>query len=137
MSTLSAPDSRTVLTGDLTYHGVHAWAGQGVERQHIANWVRILGDLKVRYPDPSTVVLPGHGDPAHPRLFDSMRVYLDDFVSAVDGETTDAAATDRMKRLYPGFEQEGFLLAQSIAFHGPDARRGTPRAAQTSQPVSS
>jgi hypothetical protein len=27
-----------------------------------------------------------------------------------------------MKRLYPGFEQEGFLLAQSVAFHGPDAR---------------
>jgi hypothetical protein len=27
-----------------------------------------------------------------------------------------------MKRLYPGFEQEDFLLAQSVAFHGADGR---------------
>jgi hypothetical protein len=40
----------------------------------------------------------------------------------VDGERTDGGALARMKRLYPGFEQEGFLLAQSIAFHGPDGR---------------
>jgi glyoxylase-like metal-dependent hydrolase (beta-lactamase superfamily II) len=111
------------LTGDLTYHGVHAWAGQGVEREHVANWIRTLGNLKAEHPDPTTRVLPGHGAPSDPRLFDAMRVYLDDFTSAVDGEPTDALATDRMKRLYPGFEQEGFLLAQSIAFHGPDARR--------------
>jgi glyoxylase-like metal-dependent hydrolase (beta-lactamase superfamily II) len=122
MSTLFAPARNTLLTGDLAYHGVHAWAGQGVEREHIANWVRALGDLKARYSDPTTVVLPGHGAPADPTLFDSMRVYLDDFLSAVDGELTDAAATARMTRLYPGFEQVGFLLAQSVSFHGPDAR---------------
>jgi hypothetical protein len=51
-----------------------------------------------------------------------MRVYLDDFISAVDGERTDADALARMKRLCPGFEEEGFLLAHSVAFHGPDAR---------------
>jgi hypothetical protein len=33
-----------------------------------------------------------------------------------------------MKRLYPGFEQEGFLLAHSVAFHGPDARGAEERA---------
>jgi hypothetical protein len=59
---------------------------------------------------------------ANPTLFDRMRVYLDDFISAVDGERTDADALARMKRLCPGFEEEGFLLAHSVAFHGPDAR---------------
>jgi hypothetical protein len=51
-----------------------------------------------------------------------MRVYLNDFVSAVSSEKSNAAAMERMRRLYPGFEQAGFLLAQSVAFHGPDGR---------------
>jgi hypothetical protein len=38
-------------------------------------------------------------------------------MSAVDG----ANALARMKRLHPGLEQEGFFLARSVAFHGPDA----------------
>jgi len=122
MATIFVPDQKTLLTSDLTYHGVHAWAGQGVLREHIANWVRVLGDLKAKYSDPDVVVLPGHGAPSDPTLFDRMRVYLDDFISAVDGERTDADALARMKRLYPGFEQEGFLLAHSVAFHGPDGR---------------
>src|SRR5262249_11384279 len=122
MATIFVPEERTLLTSDLCYHGVHAWAGQGVSREHLANWVRVLGDLKVAYGDSSIRVLPGHGAPADPTLFDRMRVYLDDFVSAVSAERTNAAALARMKRLYPGFEQEGFLLAQSVAFHGPDGR---------------
>jgi glyoxylase-like metal-dependent hydrolase (beta-lactamase superfamily II) len=125
MATIFAPSLNTLMTGDLTYHGVHAWAGQGVLREHIVNWVRTLGDLKAIYSDPTTRVLPGHGMPSDPGLFDTMRVYLDDFISAVDSEPSDASAFDRMKRLYPGFEQEGFLLSQSIAFHGPDARRAS------------
>jgi glyoxylase-like metal-dependent hydrolase (beta-lactamase superfamily II) len=128
MATIFVPDQKTLLTSDLTYHGVHAWAGQGVLREHIANWVRVLGDLKAKYADPDVVVLPGHGAPSDPTLFDRMRVYLDDFISAVDGERTDADALARMKKLYPGFEQEGFLLAHSVAFHGPDARGAEERA---------
>ncbi len=122
MATIFVPDQNALLTSDLTYHGVHAWVGQGVLREHVANWVRVLGELKANYGDPEVVVLPGHGAPSDSSLFDRMRVYLDDFISAVDGERTDADALARMKRLHPGLEQEGFLLAQSIAFHGPDAR---------------
>ena len=122
MSTLFVLGENALLTSDLVYHGVHAWAGQGVLREHIANWVTVLGDLKARYSSPDVRVFPGHGAPSDPTLFDRMRVYLDDFVSAVTSEPTNAAALERMKRLYPGYEQEGFLLAQSIAFHGADGR---------------
>jgi glyoxylase-like metal-dependent hydrolase (beta-lactamase superfamily II) len=122
MSTLFVPGENALLTSDLVYHGVHAWAGQGVLREHIANWVTVLGDLKARYSSPDVRVFPGHGAPSDPTLFDRMRVYLDDFVSAVTSEPTNAVALERMKRLYPGYEQEGFLLAQSIAFHGADGR---------------
>jgi glyoxylase-like metal-dependent hydrolase (beta-lactamase superfamily II) len=123
MSTIYVPEQKTLLTSDLTYHGVHAWAGQGVLREHIANWIRVLGDLKAAYASTGIVVLPGHGAPTDATLFDTMRIYLDDFISAVSSERTNAAALARMKLLYPGFEQEAFLLAHSIAFHGPDARR--------------
>jgi len=123
LSTVFVPEERALLTSDLVYHGVHAWAGQGVLREHLANWVQVLGELKARYADSDVRVYPGHGAPSDPALFDRMRLYLDDFVSAVSSEPTNAAAMDRMKRLYPGFEQEGFLLAQSIAFHGPDSRK--------------
>jgi glyoxylase-like metal-dependent hydrolase (beta-lactamase superfamily II) len=122
MSTIFVPQEKALLTSDLAYHGVHAWAGQGVLREHIANWVSVLGDLKAKYSSPDVRVYPGHGPPSDPTLFDRMRVYLDDFVSAVSAEPTNAAALARMKRLYPGFEQEDFLLAQSIAFHGADGR---------------
>ncbi len=120
MSTVYVPELKTLLTSDLCYHGVHAWAGQGVLREHIANWILVLGDLKAKYSDPTIRVMPGHGPPGDPTLFDRMRIYLDDFVSAISSESTNAAALDRMKRLYPGYDQEGFLLAQSIALHGPD-----------------
>ena len=122
MSTVFVPEEKALLTSDLAYHGVHAWAGQGVLLEHIANWVNVLGDLKAKYSNQGVRVYPGHGAPSDPTLFDRMRLYLDDFVSAVRAEPTNAAALARMKALYPGFEQEGFLLAQSIAFHGPDGR---------------
>lgn len=51
-----------------------------------------------------------------------MRVYLADFLAAVDAASTDAEAIARMEGLYPDFLQREFLLAQSVAFHGPDAR---------------
>jgi glyoxylase-like metal-dependent hydrolase (beta-lactamase superfamily II) len=122
MSTVFVPGENALLTSDLVYHGVHAWAGQGVLREHIANWVAALGDLKAQYSNADLRVYPGHGAPSDPTLFDRMRVYLDDFVSAVSSEPTNAAALARMKSLYPGFAQEDFLLAQSIAFHGADGR---------------
>jgi glyoxylase-like metal-dependent hydrolase (beta-lactamase superfamily II) len=123
MTTLFVPELKALLTSDLCYRGVHAWAGQGVLRQHIANWVGVLDELKARYADPAIKVYPGHGEPGDPELFDRMRAYLDDFISAVESESTNAGAMERMKRLYPGHAQADFLLAHSIAFHGPDARR--------------
>ena len=122
LSTVFVPDENARLTSDLTYHGVHAWAGQGVLREHLASWIQLLAELKARYASPGVRVFPGHGAPCDPTLFDRMRAYLEDFMTAVDVERTDADAAARMKRLYPGFAQEDFLLAQSVAFHGPDGR---------------
>jgi hypothetical protein len=65
---------------------------------------------------------PGHGKPGGVELFDVMRTYLDDFTAAIDAARRDADATLRITKLYPGHAQADFLLAHSVAFHGPDAR---------------
>lgn len=128
MTTVYVPELGALFTSDLCYHGVHAWAGTGVLREHIANGVGVLGQLKARYTREGLKVYPGHGDSSDASLFDMMRIYLNDFVAAVDGEPTNAKVTDRMRRMYPGYAQEEFLLAQSVAFHGPDANpRRQPR----------
>ncbi len=56
-----------------------------------------------------------------------MRVNLEDFVGAVDGEATNAAALARMKWLYSHFAQEDFVLLHGVNFHGPDKRRDISR----------
>jgi glyoxylase-like metal-dependent hydrolase (beta-lactamase superfamily II) len=122
MTTLFVRELNSLFTSDLCYRGVHAWAGQGVLRDHISNWVRVLGDLKARYAHTGLIVYPGHGEASDSSIFDQMRVYLDDFTSAVDGESTNSSALDRMKRIYPRHAQADFLLAHSVTFHGPDGR---------------
>jgi glyoxylase-like metal-dependent hydrolase (beta-lactamase superfamily II) len=126
MTTVWVPELRALITSDLCYHGVHAWAGPGVLREHIANWIRVLGDLEARYTEPDLRVYPGHGRVSDRSLFATMRTYLNDFLAAVDGESSNTLAIERMKRLYPGYAQEEFLLTQSVGFHGPDGRRGRP-----------
>jgi glyoxylase-like metal-dependent hydrolase (beta-lactamase superfamily II) len=122
LTTVHCPEIGALFTSDLCYHGVHAWAGQGVLRDHIANWVRVLGDLKAEHAGTGVTVYPGHGKPGGVELFDVMRTYLDDFTAAIDAARRNADATLRMTKLYPGHAQADFLLAHSVAFHGPDAR---------------
>jgi hypothetical protein len=62
MTTVFVNELNALFTSDLCYRGVHAWAGQGVLREHIANWIRVLGELKARYSDTAIKVYPGHGE---------------------------------------------------------------------------
>ncbi len=120
LTTLFCPEAKALFVSDLCYHKVHAWAGQGVLREHIASWVRVLGDLKAEYFGAEVTVYPGHGKPGGVELFDTVRAYLDDFTSAVDAARTNAELTERMIKLHSGHAQADFLLAYSVAFHGPD-----------------
>jgi glyoxylase-like metal-dependent hydrolase (beta-lactamase superfamily II) len=122
MTTVSVPELGAFFAGDLCYNGVHAWAGPGVAREHIGNWETALTKLRAHFADSDVTVYPGHGNASKAGLFDDMGSYLENFVTAVDEEPTNAAAMDRMKRLYAGFAQEDFLLLHSVNFHGPDSR---------------
>lgn len=122
MSTLFVPSLDALLSSDLVYNGVHIWAGQGVERPHLANWSLALGNLKNRFSDKPLTVYPGHGRRTDIRVLDTLRVYIQDFLAAVDSETSNAGAKARMIRLYPDFLEPDFLLEYSIVNHGPDTR---------------
>jgi glyoxylase-like metal-dependent hydrolase (beta-lactamase superfamily II) len=123
MTTAFVPELNALFASDLCYHGVHAWAGPSVMREHLANWIGVLGELKSQFSGTGVRVYPGHGKASDASLFDAMRIYLSDFIGAVDAEPTNAAAIERMKRLYPGFAQDDFLLLHSVNFHGPDKRQ--------------
>jgi hypothetical protein len=44
MTTVFIPELQALITSDLCYQGVHAWAGPGVLREHLANWIAVLGE---------------------------------------------------------------------------------------------
>lgn len=124
MTTIECSAASAVFVSDLCYRGVHAWAGTGVLREHISNWMDVLSSLETRYGGRGWTVYPGHGAPSDESIFSDMDTYLRDFLRTVDEAASDAEAVARMKQLYPEHRQADFLLAHSVAFHGPDGRKG-------------
>jgi glyoxylase-like metal-dependent hydrolase (beta-lactamase superfamily II) len=111
-----------LFVSDFCYHGVHAWAGQGVEKEHIRNWIQVLGDLKAEYFGTGATVYPGHGEPGGVELFDTMRTYLEDFLSAIQSGRTNREILERMRKIYPTHAEVDFLLHHSVLYHGPDSK---------------
>jgi glyoxylase-like metal-dependent hydrolase (beta-lactamase superfamily II) len=69
---LTANGSGTIVfTGDLAFHGTHPYTADG----HSGGWLAALdvvgGELAG-----TSILYPGHGDPAGPGLFDDQRRYL-------------------------------------------------------------
>jgi hypothetical protein len=69
------------------------------------------------------MIHPGHGATGGIELIDRMRIYVTNFLAAAGSSASNAAMTERLVRLYPGYEQADFLLAYSVSNHGPDSRR--------------
>jgi glyoxylase-like metal-dependent hydrolase (beta-lactamase superfamily II) len=122
MTTLYAPEADALFSADLIYHGVHAWLGQGVTREHAANWIQALSDLKASYAGRAIRVHPGHGAAGGAELFGRMQAYLTDFLAAAAACSSNTDMTDRLTSLYPVHEQADFLLAYSVQNFGPDTR---------------
>lgn len=122
MTTAFVPELNALFTSDLVYDDVHPWLGQGVTLQHASAWLHALAELKARYVHSGVMIYPGHGAPGGIELVDRIRIYLADFLAAAAAAPTNAAMTERLLKLYPGHEQADFLLAYSVANHGPDAR---------------
>jgi glyoxylase-like metal-dependent hydrolase (beta-lactamase superfamily II) len=120
MTTIHLPQANALFTADIVYNGVHAWAGAGVTRENIANWQRVVADLKARFAHTGVTLYPGHGAPGGVELLDVIRGYLGDFLAAADAAKSNASMRERLTALYQAHEQADFLLAHSVQNHGPD-----------------
>lgn len=122
MTTVFVPEINALFASDLVYDDVHPWLGQGVTLQHARAWLQALAALKARHARTGATVYPGHGAASGVDSIDRIRIYLSDFLAAAESSSSNAEMTKRLVNLYPGHEQAGFLLAYSVANHGPDSR---------------
>ncbi|MEO1011953.1 MAG: hypothetical protein AAFX53_11650, partial [Bacteroidota bacterium] len=70
-----------------------------------------------KYEDSGLTIYPGHGSSADIALFDTVLRYIEDFEKTMENSTKTEEAMDKMKELYPTWEQSGFLLMHSVQYH--------------------
>ena len=97
---IALPDQGILITQDLVYHRVHVFVGE----KAFETWARALEAYReLGYGK----VLPGHGLPGGPELYDEMLHYLsvvrDEYSKARDGE-------DLKRRLFAAFPHYGGQL---------------------------
>lgn len=117
VTTVYVEDLNGLFTSDLGYNKVHLWMGQGVTKEHVANWRIQLKSLKAKYKKRAPKVYPGHGKPANVELFDTLVAYIDDFIHITSTASSKQAASQKMKALYPDYKEADFLLKYSIDNH--------------------
>jgi glyoxylase-like metal-dependent hydrolase (beta-lactamase superfamily II) len=91
------PALKTLVAGDLAFHGVHLWLAEN----HPESWLTNLRD--VRELGEIVDLLPGHGLPGTAAILDEDRHYIESFLEVTAPPTTQVAALSRLKALYPGY----------------------------------
>ena len=117
LTTLYSEDLNALFTSDFCYNGVHLWLGAGVDAHHVANWKLELQKLKDKYGGTSTRIYPGHGPESDVRLFDVVMEYIENFEATINSAESKEEAMEKMKALFPGWEQADFLLFHSVDYH--------------------
>ena len=107
-------DPITVLAGDITYNGMHAYLADG----HWEHWLATLSRLDRELPD-NAVLHVGHGPAGGKELLAAQRQYIETFVAAVAANAAAIQAGDHapvvaaMQELLPS-EDLLFLMELSI-----------------------
>lgn len=117
LTTVYSKDLNAFFTSDFCYNGVHLWLGQGVDPKHITNWKLELNSFKQKYTDINLTVYPGHGNSADLELFNKVLGYIEAFEKTIEHSITREEASDKMRSLYPTWEQSEFLLMHSVDYH--------------------
>jgi glyoxylase-like metal-dependent hydrolase (beta-lactamase superfamily II) len=94
------PDLKTLVAGDITFHGIHVWLGETLEEQRLA-WVDNLNSLLDLG---ATTVVAGHKLPGLDDSADSI-TFTRDYILAFNREAKNAESSQaliaRMRALYP------------------------------------
>jgi glyoxylase-like metal-dependent hydrolase (beta-lactamase superfamily II) len=94
------PSAKTVITGDIVYHGVHPWTAETNAAARAA-WLKTLDDLSALG---ATTIVPGHKDPKlkdDATGIDQTRAYLRAFDEALATSKTPDELEAKMKAKYP------------------------------------
>lgn len=117
LSTVFSKDLNALFTSDFCYNGVHLWLGPGVSKDHVENWKGELNKMKEQYGGSNLTIYPGHGDKSTPELFDTVLKYLSDFQSTIATSKSKEEAINVMKKIYPNWKEDDFLLLYSADHH--------------------
>ncbi|MCE9579319.1 MAG: MBL fold metallo-hydrolase [Deltaproteobacteria bacterium] len=112
------PSTKTVIAGDIVYHGVHPWTAES-DAAARAGWRASLDELAKLGP---TTVVPGHREP---RTKDDAsgiaqtRAYLAAFDAAVAGTASSAEAQKKVKAAFPDLQLDLILQIGADAAFAP------------------
>lgn len=101
---------QTLFASDLAYNHVHAWAGMGVDRAALTNWLSYLDGVIAAHPGPAIRVITGHGPITDGNVLLAQRAYLSDLLRLLDSGARGEAIESEMKKRYPGHAGENFQL---------------------------
>lgn len=111
---LWVPSLKAMITGDLTFHGIHVWLGEHTAERRDA-WIESLDRLMAYEPD---VVVAGHKVPGledDPSSLAFTRQYIVDFSREAEKAKDSATMIARMQALYPDVIDvlDNFILPNS------------------------
>lgn len=101
---------QTLFTSDLAYNHVHAWAGVGVDRQALVNWLSYLDGVITAHPGPEIRVITGHGPLTDGNVLLAQRAYVADLLRLLDDGVRGEALEEALKKRYPGHAGAAFQL---------------------------
>jgi glyoxylase-like metal-dependent hydrolase (beta-lactamase superfamily II) len=99
---IGLPDHRILITQDLIYNGVHVFIGE----QAFDGWAAALESYRAL---PYDRILPGHGAPGGPELYDAMTHYLSVARAALSEARDPADLKQRLILAFPRFGGRALL----------------------------
>ena len=112
------PSTKTAITGDIVYNGVHVWTAETTAASGKA-WIKTLDELAALGP---TTVIAGHKDPKAKDDAAAIRLtkdYLETFDAAVASSSSSAEVQQKVKAKYGTLQLDIILLLGADAQFAP------------------
>ncbi|MBA3458175.1 MAG: MBL fold metallo-hydrolase [Deltaproteobacteria bacterium] len=121
------PSTKTVITGDIVFAGVHPWTRETNPEKRKA-WIKTLDDITALAP---TTVIAGHKDPKAKDDLSAVKAtkdYLIAFETAVSGSKSASEVETKMKAKYKDLQLDVILkLGAETQFAAPAAPATAPK----------
>ena len=102
------PSTKTVITGDIVFNGVHPWTAESTADTRKA-WIKTLDEIAALGP---TTVIAGHKDPKNKDDASAIKLtkeYLETFDAAVTASKSSAELQQKIKAKYGALQLDVIL----------------------------